>query len=144
MFAELLKEFASSEHGQNALGALQQKFPDLDSQQIMDSAVPAAAQAMHKVTAGHAQPHVGLFNMLGGHAGRSFLAGAVAGLIRGDGIMGSLKDGVMGTLGGHVAEYLAQETGLDPQVASEVAALLTPFITHYAHDKLSTHPDIAG
>lgn len=144
MFAELLKEFASSEHGQNALGALQQNFPSLNAQQIMAAAVPAAAQAMHKVTAGQEQPHVGLFNLLGGHAGKSFLAGAVAGLLRGDGIMGSLKDGVMGTLGGHIAEYLAQETGLDPAMASQVAALLTPFITHYAHDKLSTHPDIAG
>src|SRR4051812_3285812 len=103
MFKELLSGFLSSSQGQSALGTLtQQGYSADDAQSLLGHAIPAAAHAMHKQTEGHAEPAVGLFNIFGGHAGRSFLEGAIAGLIRGDGFIGSLEDGGMGMISGHI------------------------------------------
>jgi hypothetical protein len=143
MFAELLNMFHMSPQGQNAMGVLQQQgwSPD-QTQQILGAALPAAANGMHMATQGHPEPAVGLFNIFGGHAGGEFLTGAITGLLRGDGIFGSFKDGAMGMIGGHIAEVIAQRTGMNPQMAGQVAAALSPFIMHYAHERLSSHPAV--
>lgn len=141
MFEQMLSEFTGSTQGQNALAALQQKgFSPQAAYGLLGHAVPAATEAMHTATAGHQEPALGLFNIFGGHAGREFLTGAVAGLLRGDGLVGSLEDGGIGMISGHVAEVIALRTGMNQAVAGEVAAAVTPFIVHYAHDKLSGHP----
>lgn len=143
MFAELLSMFHQSPQGQNAFGALsQQGWSPEQSQQILGAAMPAAANAMHMATQGHPEPAVGLFNIFGGHAGSEFLLGAVAGVLRGDGLFGGVKDGFMGMLGGHIAEVIAQRTGMNPQMAGQVAAALTPFLAHYVHERLTGHPAV--
>ncbi len=141
MFDQMLSEFTGSMQGQNALAALQQRgFAPAAAYGLLSHAVPAATEAMHRATTGHQEPALGLFNLFGGHAGREFLTGAVAGLLRGDGVVGSLEDGGIGMISGHVAEVVAQRTGMNQSAAGEVAAVITPFIVHYAHDKLSGHP----
>jgi hypothetical protein len=141
MFKELLSGFLTSDHGQNALGALQQQgIEGADAESLLNHATHAAAHSMHEQTKGHAEPAVGIFNIFGGHAGRSFLMGAVAGLMRGDGIMGAIKDGGMGMIGGHIAEVIAERSGLDPSTAATVSAAITPFILGYAHERLAEHP----
>ena len=141
MVDQMLSQFTGSVQGQNALAALQQRgFSPDAAMGLLGHAIPAATAAMNNATSGHAEPAMGLFNIFGGHAGREFLTGAVAGLLRGDGIVGSLEDGGVGMISGHVAEVIAQRTGMNPSVAGEVAAVVTPFIVHFAHDKLSGHP----
>ena len=144
MFKELLSGFLGSEHGQNALGALQkQGIEGADAESLIGHATNAAAHSMHEQTKGHADPAVGLFNIFGGHAGRSFIMGAIAGLMRGDGVVGAFEDGGMGMIGGHVAEVIADKAGLDPSTAATVSAAITPFIISYVHEKLAQHPSNA-
>lgn len=144
MFQELLSEFVSSPQGQNALSALQEKgYSAEDATSFLEHGVSAAAETMEGQSAGQAQPEIGIFDLFGGHAGREFLAGAVAGIMRGEGVLGALEDGGIGLISGHVAEVIASRAGIDPATAGTIAAVVTPFIVHYAHEKLSSHPSIA-
>jgi hypothetical protein len=143
MFAELLNRFSSSQHGQQAAALLaQQGWSPAQQQQIFGAALPAAANALHMQTQGSSQPALSLFNIFGGHPGRQFLLGAVAGLFRGDGVVGSVGDGAMGMVSGHMAEVLAQRLGMSPQLAGNVTAALTPMITHFVYENLLSHPDV--
>jgi hypothetical protein len=138
MFEEILSQFTSSPQGQSAIAALQkQGISPQEASDLVTKSLPGAAASFGRQTEGHPDPHVGLFNILGGHAGRNFLAGLVAGLSRGDGLVGSLEDGAVGVLGGHLVEYLADEVGIDGDKASTVGAALAPFIAHFVHEKLS-------
>jgi hypothetical protein len=111
---------------------------------ILNAAAPAAANAMAQQTQGHPEPALGLFNIFGGHAFAEFLTGAVTGLLRGDGVVGSLEDGGMGMIGGHIAEVVAQRVGVNQRVAGEIAAIATPFIVHYVHEHISGHPSVVA
>ena len=143
MFAELMQMFHQSPQGQQAMQAIMQRGYSQDQAwQIMQAAHAGAVNGMHQATQGNPEPHIGLFNIFGGHSGAEFLTGAIAGFLRGDGFLGSLKDGAFGMVGGHVAEYIAQYTGLNRMVAGELGAVATPFLVHYAHEKLSGHPGI--
>jgi hypothetical protein len=143
LFNDMLNAFFQSQQGQNAFGVLQQRgYNPAQAQQILGSAVPAAAEAMARASQGNQQPALGIFDIFGGHAGAEFLTGAIGGLLRGDGLVGSLEDGAMGMVGGHIAEVLAQRLGMNQRMAGEVAALVTPFIVHYAHERLSGHPAV--
>jgi hypothetical protein len=140
MIEQMMSGFLQSQQAQQAMQALAAKgFNPQQVQQIMTHVGPAASHAMAKQTAGHAQPAVGLFNIFGGHAGREFLMGAVTGLLSGDGIMGSLKDGGMSMIAGHMAEYLAPKLGIDAGTAGAITAVLTPFVGHYVHEHLGRH-----
>ena len=145
MFQELLSGFLASDQGKNALSALQEKgYSEADATTYLEHGVAGAAESMETQGAGNAQPTVGIFDLFGGHAGREFLAGAVAGIMRGDGVVASLEDGGIGLIAGHVAEVIASRTSLDAGTAGTIASVVTPFIVHYAHEKLSTHPSILG
>jgi len=137
MFEEILSEFTSSEHGKQAIAALaQQGIPAEQATSLIENALPAAASSFTQQTAGHPEPKVGLFNLFGGHAGRDFLAGLVAGLTRGDGLVGSVEDGALGVLVGHLTEYFVEREGMDGGTAGTIAAALAPFIAHFVHEKL--------
>lgn len=116
---ELVNAFLNSEHGAQAVDALKaQGMSGDDAQQ----ALAHAATAVHE----HAeQQNAGL---MGDHAGKSFLSGFAAGLVRGDGFFKSLLDGGEGVVGGRVAESLAARAGIDPATASSIAAAATPYI----------------
>src|SRR4051794_7871471 len=124
MFEELLSEFTSSAHGQNALGALQAKgFSGDDAARILAEALPAAREAMEGKAQEHPQPEVGLFNLFGGHAGKEFLIGLTEGIVRGDGIMGSLEDGGISLIAGHIGEVIAPRLNMSPEIAGDAAAV---------------------
>ncbi|HEX4341235.1 MAG TPA: hypothetical protein VH062_35240 [Polyangiaceae bacterium] len=118
--AELVNEFLSSEHGQQAASALgaQGVSPD-DAQTYLTHAATAA----HEQATEH-------------HGGRNFFAAFAAGLVRGDGFLKSLIDGGEGVLSGRIAEAIASRAGVDPSTASAIAATATPFIVGYLKQKL--------
>ena len=143
MFQELMGSFMQSEQASQAQQALSARgYPPDQVSAILDAAGPAAANAMHAQTQGHAEPALGLFNIFGGHAGAEFLTGAITGLLRGDGIVGSLEDGGMSMVAGHIGEVLAQRMGWNQRLCGEVAAIITPFVAHYVHEHLSSHPAV--
>ena len=138
MFEALLSEFTGSEHGQNALNALQAKgFSPEDAQKLIAEAVPAAREVMENKLQDHPQPEVGLFNLFGGHAGREFLVGVTEGIVRGDGFVGSLEDGGISAIAGHIAEVVASRLNISPDIAGTAAAVVAPFIVRFAHEKLA-------
>jgi hypothetical protein len=123
----LVQEFLGSDHGQNALSAL-------TAQGI--SPEDAQTYAAHAAEVAHAQVNEQGGGLLGDHAGRNIFAGFASGLIRGDGLWGSVKDGLEGGLTGRVAESLAARVGIDPSTASGISAALTPFLTGFLKNKL--------
>jgi hypothetical protein len=138
MFEQMLAEFSSSPQAQAAITALEkQGIPTDEARQLLEASLPGAARSFTRQTEGHPQPHIGLFSIFGGHAGRDFFAGVMAGLVRGDGIVGSIEDGGLGVLVGHLTEYLADEAGIDGEKAGVAAAALSPFIAHFVHDRLA-------
>lgn len=144
MFADLLSSFVQSQHGESAAALLQDRH-GLSADQANEAlghAGEAAAAAMHEQTAGHADPAAGAFSLLGGHAGSSFLMGALSGLARGESIGESLKDGLVGVVTGRVAEALAAKMGLPEAQASQIAAVIAPMLMHHAHGKLAEHPTV--
>ena len=123
----LLQEFMASEHGQNAAAALaSQGVSPEDANQYLQ----------HAVTAAHTHVQEEGSGLLGGHMGRNFFAAFAAGMVKGDGLLGSLKDGIEGGIGGRVVEALSNKVGLDPSTASTVAAALTPYLNSFLSSKL--------
>lgn len=124
---QLVSEFLNSDHGAQAAQALadQGVNPD-DAQQMLSQAAQAAHAHVEEQGAG----------LLGNNAGGSFFAAFASGLVRGDGIMGSLKDGGEGILGGRVAESLAEKMGIPPSTASTIAAAATPYLASFLKEKL--------
>lgn len=138
MFEDILNEFTSSQHADSAIAALVQKgFAEGDARDLIGHAIPAAAAAMTQQVENHPEPHVGLFNIFGGHAGKEFLIGLTEGIVRGDGIVGSLEDGGMSMIGGHIGEVIAEKTGLPQETCGLAAATITPFIVRFVHEKLA-------
>ncbi len=137
MIEEMMRGFLGSSQGQGAMQALMgQGFDPQQAQTLLGHATDAATQSLQNQTAGAQQPQVGLFNIFGGHAGREALLGAVSGMMRGDGFFGSLEDGALGVLVGHIGEYIGSRMGMDPAQAGQIAALLTPYIGSYVHEHL--------
>jgi len=75
---------------------------------------------------------------LGAHLGRNFFAAFAAGVVKGDGLLGSMKDGLEGALSGRLVEALATKVELDPSTASGIAAAATPFVASFLHEKLGS------
>ncbi len=123
----LLQEFLASSHGQQATAALQaQGVSPEDAQTYIAHATEVAHSHVTEQGGG----------LLGAHPGRNFFAALASGLVRGDGLWGSIKDGLEGTLSGRITETIAARTGLDPSTASGIAAALTPYIAGFLKNKL--------
>ena len=127
---EFVQQFLGSEHGRSALDAVTATgvSPD-DAQQYLTHAA-AAAHA-------HVEEHAQSSGLLGDNVGKSFFAAFASGLVRGDGLLGSLGDGLEGVLVGRIAEALADKVGLDQATAATVAAAATPYIAAFVKSKLS-------
>jgi len=121
-----VNEFMNSPHGQEAMNAL-------GAQGIS----PDSAQQMLSVGAEAAHSHVATQDtgLLGEHAGKSFFAAFAAGILKGDGFMGALGDGLEGIVGAKVTESLAARLGVDPGMASTVAAAATPYLVSFIRSK---------
>ncbi|MBS0293485.1 MAG: hypothetical protein JSS01_13325 [Proteobacteria bacterium] len=125
---QLISEFLASDHGAQAVQALgQQGISGDDAQQLLSQATEAA----------HAHVEEQQQGLMGEHAGKSFFAGMAAGLVRGDGFFKSLMEGGEGIMSGRVAESLAARAGLDPSMASTVAAAATPYIVAFLKQRLA-------
>jgi len=128
-----LSGFASSEQGQKALWQLQsQGFSGHQSQAMLGAAVPAAAEAMRSISRGDKSlPSFSESNYV-----MNFTAGAVSGLIRGQGFMGSAIDGMQGMVGGYIAQVIAARFGLPKRTAGVIGAVITPLAIDFIWAKL--------
>jgi hypothetical protein len=123
----LLQEFIGSQAGQDAAAALSAQ--GLSADQV--------SQALeHGVTAAHAHVQEQGAGMLGDHMGRNIFAAFAGGLLKGDGLFGSIKDGLEGGVTGRLAEALSSKMGLPPSTISGVTAAMTPFLTSFIGKKL--------
>lgn len=122
----------------DALGKLGHPQQIIDK--VMYHGVPAAGEALQRQMGAQKKPHLGLFNIFGGHAGWEFLTGGIVGIMRGDGFTGDLEDAAMGMIGGHIGEVIADRCHVNQRVVGEIAAVMTPFIVHFVMEKLSHHP----
>jgi hypothetical protein len=157
MFDQLFSMFSSSRQGQGALQQLMgQGYTQQQATGMLQAALPAAAQAMQKAApnflsgaaqggapgaqgaAGGGLAGIGqnLLNIGGSHYAQNFLAGAVTGLLRGDGFMGAAVDGMQGVVGGHVAEVIASRFGLPSRVAGAIGAVITPWMIDFLWEKM--------
>lgn len=124
----LISEFLGSEHGAGAADALAQAGITGDqAQQVLSAAAGA----------GHAQVEESGSGLLGAAPGKSFFAAFAAGIVKGDGVFGSLEDGAEGVLVGRVAQAIADRAGIDPATAQTLAAAVTPFVASFIKKKLS-------
>jgi hypothetical protein len=120
--ATLAKNFIGSEHGQQAAGALADAGFGADQvEQILTHATHAGAAHVEQ----HHQDSGGL---LGHHAGMSFFAAFASGIIKGDGVIGSLEDGAAGVVIGRITEALTAQLGLDSTMADAAAAATAPYV----------------
>lgn len=127
--AASIDEFMASQHGQDAFRALQAQGLDVNAaQQVLQH---AAAEGH-----GHVENLGQSSGILGAHPGKSFFAAFAAGLIKGDGLFGSLVDGGEGVISGRIAEALANKAGIDSGTAAAAAAAATPFLVSFLKGKL--------
>lgn len=125
---EFVAAFLSSEHGQGAANALASQGISPDD---------AQTYLTHAATVGHEHVEEQGAGLLGNNVGKSFLAAFTAGLVKGDGFLASLGDGLEGVLVGRITEALASRAGLDPAVAATVAAAVTPYVAGFIKSKLA-------
>jgi uncharacterized membrane protein YeaQ/YmgE (transglycosylase-associated protein family) len=120
-------EFLTSQHGKDAMNALaSQGIKPEDAQQLLAHAAEKGGE--------HVENHGS--GLLGAHAGMSFFAAFAAGIVKGDGVMGAIGDGLEGVLGAKVAESIGSKFGLDASKASTLAAAATPFLVSFIKTKL--------
>ena len=122
----LLEKFLESPHGQNAAAALSaQGFNGDDVKQILN----------HSVAAG--QAHVEQAHQSsGGHAGVSFFAAFASGLVKGDGVFGSLEDGAVGVVQGKIVSLLTANMGMNSAAATAAAAATAPYVLAFLREHL--------
>ena len=128
---ELFSAFMASGHGQQAVADLGQQGigPD-DAANMLGHAMNTAHDHVHD--------HAESAGILGEHPGRSFFAAFAAGLVKGDGIKGAFEDGAVGVLTAKITEVLCEKAGVDPGVASTVAAIATPYLVGFLKEHLGS------
>ena len=124
--SSLLGSFIGSSHGQNAASALSaQGFGGDEVRQILNHSFSAGAAHVE-------QAH----NNGGGHGGMSFFAAFASGLIKGDGVFGSLEDGAVGVIEGRIVALLTARMGMDSAVANTAAAATAPYVLAFLREHL--------
>lgn len=122
-----VNDFMASQHGKEAIGALAaQGVSATDAQALLSHAAETAGNHVEGQGSG----------LLGAHPGKSFFAAFAAGLIKGDGLLGSLGDGAEGILAAKVTEVIASKAGFDASTASTVAAAATPYLSDFIKSRL--------
>ena len=126
----LLEKFLASSHGQNAAAALSdQGITGDDAQTILAHSISAGAAHVE-------QAHTDGGGLFGAHSGKSFLAAFASGLIKGDGVFGSLEDGAVGAIQGRIVELLTTQMGLDSSVAAAAAGATAPYVLSFLREHL--------
>ena len=125
--SSLLGRFLESSHGQAAASALSaQGFGDDDVRQILNHSLSAGAahvEQAHQAGGGH-------------HAGLSFFAAFASGLVKGDGVFGSLEDGAVGVIEGRIVALLTAHMGIDSATATAAAAATAPYVLAFLREHL--------
>lgn len=126
--ADFVERFLNSDYGAKAREALgQHGIAEDEATKYLSTAAETARD--------HSQEHAENHGLLGEHPGRNFFAAFAAGIVKGDGFLGSLGDGFQGVLAGRIAEALCNKTGLDSNVASTVAATAAPFVVDFVKNQ---------
>ena len=128
--SSLLGRFLESAHGRNAAAALSsQGFDDHATNQILGHSLSAGAAHVE-------QAHQSGGGLLGRHAGTSFFAAFASGLVHGDGLRGSLEDGVVGVVEGRIVALLTAHMGVDSATADAAAAATAPYVLAFLREHL--------
>jgi hypothetical protein len=87
----------------------------------------------HSIRAGieHIEKDASEGGILGKHAGMSFFAAFASGLLKGDGVMGSLEDGAGGVVVGRIAEAITASVDIDSSLVDAAAAATAPYVMAY-------------
>jgi hypothetical protein len=72
----------------------------------------------------------------GHHGGLSFFAAFASGLVKGDGVFGSLEDGAVGVIEGRIAGLLTAHMGIDSAAADAAAAATAPYVLAFLREHL--------
>ena len=128
--SSLLSRFSESSHGQAAASALSaQGYGDDDVRQILGHSVSAGAAHVEEA-------HQAGGGLLGRHAGMTFFAAFASGLVKGDGIRGSLEDGAVGMIEGRIVALLTAHMGIDSATADAAAAATAPYVLAFLREHL--------
>ena len=127
----LVQKFLNSVHGQSAASALSAQ--GIDDSQVQDALSHAARAGVAHVE----QAHKDNGGFLGEHAGMSFFAAFASGIVKGDGVMGSLEDGAAGVVIGRITEALQAKMGWDSATADAAAAATAPYVTSFLKEELN-------
>jgi hypothetical protein len=120
----IINSFLGSEEGVQAQGALANA--GVPQHQIMDVLHHAARAGIEHIEADARDGGI-----LGKHAGMSFFAAFASGLLKGDGMVGSLEDGAAGVVVGRITEAITASVGLDSGLADAAAAATAPYVMAY-------------
>ncbi len=130
MIDQLLQQFLSSSQGQAALQTLQQQhgMNPATAQQALGVASEGAAQALGQSPGATPGNVAALFE---GGLTTNAITGALSGMLGGGGLGGALEGGLSGVVAAKVGEMLASRMGLNPQMASMIAAAVAPHLVNF-------------
>lgn len=140
----LVDTFTKSAQGQQAIKLLGDRgLPKDQITKVIAEGLPAAASVLKSKTKGPpGEAELGLFDLMGGHPGQAFLIGTITSLVKGEGVVDAMQDGLFSIVGSHVSEVIASRVGLDRQTAGWVGAALTPFVVAFVQEKLGNSPEV--
>jgi len=105
------------------------------AQQTLGVAGEGAAQALQQANAG---PPGNAAGLLGGGITANAITGALSGMLGGGGLGGALEGGLSGVVAGKVGEMLAARMGMNPQMASLIAAGIAPHLVNFIQARMGT------
>jgi len=137
---DILKGFATSKYGKDALNALKNEgIGDALAIQVIEIATEATGSAMRE--AAHRHPNLKVLDLAAGHSTHSLVEQVIVGLLRGEEIPGAFGDESSAMVGKQIAQKTRAQMHVDAPQAQQIASTLTPFIVHYVHYMLWTAPD---
>ena len=120
----IINQFIHSSEGRDAAGALANAgIEESKISQVLHHAARAGIE--------HLEADAAKGGILGEHAGMSFFAAFASGLIKGDGMLGSLEDGAAGVVVGRIAEAITASVDIDSGMVDAAAAATAPYVMAY-------------
>ena len=143
MLDEIMCGFGGSPQGRAALDALSVRgMTARNARRVVAAAVLATARAMAARVHGSHAPRRRLRELFGGADGAALAIRISDAIVRRDGVIGALDEAGLRIIAEQIGDALAHEQGLGGAVARDAAAVITPFIVRYAHEKLAAAPPV--
>ena len=121
---QIIQSFLHSSEGRQAASALADVgIEESKISQVLHHAARAGIE--------HVEADAQRGGILGEHAGMSFFAAFASGLLKGDGVVGSLEDGVGGVVVGRIAEAITASVDIDSSLVDAAAAATAPYVMAY-------------